>query len=554
VPVVARLPNAAYSPVEQLLPRQPMRGNQETRLRLCGANVSRAFTHEGRALDSQTRLAFESMFARAQVAPLSAAVTKGHPTNGRWLAPPAGTAEGEANRVSNEVLISGQSRTTGSHLHDFSRVRIHADTDAAQAANLLESNAFTVGNHIFFGDNQLDLSSPEGRRLLAHELTHVLQNPQQDSGTQQVNDHAVVFRQSWTEKASKWYEEKKWGIYRAMISGFKKGKTETVTFLRGQIGTAPVSLRSALGTVLDIFDFSLDMVFALLLAIIGLAVGFVEGIVGLITGILKLAYGLLKLIVDYVHALLGKPEAYTEDVNALVSAIKGIPAGLKKIFDDWVERYKKATLEEQVLMGGELIGQVEAFIATFALAGTKAGQATSLTVRAPLEGLQAEKAVAALARAPAVTVTIPAVVPKTVAEGAVVASQMMAMSGGGTGGDAPGAKPEEETGPYKDINDGTVVEPGKDFTPTQKQKIIQANRERNAGRLRSDDPLDPYQDLSDPVKSVGGQPQDPAMAAVDHIVPRAAGGSNSYGNARVISQRYNNILRAKGAKAGAAAK
>jgi hypothetical protein len=302
------------------------------------------------------------------------------------------------------------------------------------------------------------------------------------------------------------------------------------------------------------------MVVALLLAIVGLAVGFVEGIAGLITGILKLVLGLLKLIVDFVVALLGKPEEFTEDLRALAAAMSGIWPGVKKGVADWIERYKKATLEEQVLMGGELTGQIEAFIATFALAGTKAGRAASFTVRAPLEGIQATKGVAALARAQAVTITVPAVVPKTVAEGVVIASQMMAM--GGSGGGAPGGKgaprAEEENGPYKDIKDGTTVEPGRDFTQAQKRKIIEANRERNGGRLRSDDPLDPHQDLSDPVKSVspgmGGGPQDPAMAAVDHNVSKAAGGSNSYGNARVISQDYNNLLRAKGAKAGAGVK
>ncbi len=43
------------------------------------------------------------------------------------------------------------------------------------------------------------------------------------------------------------------------------------------------------------------------------------------------------------------------------------------------------------------------------------------------------------------------------------------------------------------------------------------------------------------------------MASVDHIFPQEAGGSNSYGNARVISQSYNNRLRHK-KKAGAAVK
>ena len=530
--------------------------------------MSRALRHEGQPLDATTRSAFESTFARTRVTPRSAAMIERHPTGGRFLASPASTAEREADHVSGQVLPGGHPRTaegqpgtTGGPPPDFSRVRIHADAAAARTAYLLGANAFTVGSHIFFGAGQLDLSSPKGRRLLAHELTHVLQGPQQESGAPQVNDHTVVYRQSWTEGVSKWYEDKKWAVYRAMIAGFKKGKNATVAFLRGQIRKAPESLQSALGIVLDVYDFFLDMVFALLLAIIGLAVGFVEGIVGLITGIVKLAIGLGKLLVDWMAAVLGKPDAYMEDVNALVAAIKGIPDGIKKIVGDWIERYKKASLEEQVLMGGELVGQIEAFIATFALAGTKAGQATSFTVRVPLKGLQAGQEAAALGGAKAVTVTIPAVVPKTAAEAAVITSQMMATSGGGTGGGDGGKeateapKAEEENGPYKDIKDDTLVEPGRKFTSPQKRKIIKANRERNGGRLRSDDPLDPYQDLSDPVRSVspglGGEPQDPAMAAVDHVVPRAAGGSNSYGNARVISQYYNNLLRAKGAKAGA---
>jgi RHS repeat-associated protein len=116
----------------------------------------------------------------------------------------------------------------------------------------------------------------------------------------------------------------------------------------------------------------------------------------------------------------------------------------------------------------------------------------------------------------------------------------------GSGGGAAAG----ENGPYAGIKDGTQAGPGRAFSPAQKQKIIAANRARNGGKLRSDDPLDPFQDLSAPVKSVspglGGAPQDPAMAAIDHIVPKGAGGTNSYGNARVISQHWNNILRAKG--------
>lgn len=50
--------------------------------------ISRALRYGGRALDDQTRSAFESAFARTGVAPISAAVTERHPASGRLLASP----------------------------------------------------------------------------------------------------------------------------------------------------------------------------------------------------------------------------------------------------------------------------------------------------------------------------------------------------------------------------------------------------------------------------------------------------------------------------------
>jgi hypothetical protein len=110
---------------------------------------------------------------------------------------------------------------------------------------------------------------------------------------------------------------------------------------------------------------------------------------------------------------------------------------------------------------------------------------------------------------------------------------------------AGGTLPPDGDGPYAHIKDNTEIRPGRDFTSTQKPKIIAENRRKNGGRLISDDPADPYQVLSDPVRMLGGVLQDPAMASVDHIIPASKGGTNSYGNARVISQFYNNKLRGK---------
>jgi hypothetical protein len=59
--------------------------------------------------------------------------------------------------------------------HAFGDVRIHTDTKAAASARSVNALAYTVGRNIVFGAGQYAPHSPAGRRLLAHELTHVVQ-------------------------------------------------------------------------------------------------------------------------------------------------------------------------------------------------------------------------------------------------------------------------------------------------------------------------------------------------------------------------------------------
>lgn len=59
--------------------------------------------------------------------------------------------------------------------HDFSRVRVHHDAAAAESAREIDARAYIVGNRVVFGAGQFAEGSQEGRYLLAHELTHVVQ-------------------------------------------------------------------------------------------------------------------------------------------------------------------------------------------------------------------------------------------------------------------------------------------------------------------------------------------------------------------------------------------
>lgn len=58
---------------------------------------------------------------------------------------------------------------------DFSRVRVHADAAAAASASAVQAHAYTVGNHVVFGTGRYQPHGIEGQRLMAHELTHVVQ-------------------------------------------------------------------------------------------------------------------------------------------------------------------------------------------------------------------------------------------------------------------------------------------------------------------------------------------------------------------------------------------
>jgi hypothetical protein len=60
--------------------------------------------------------------------------------------------------------------------HDFSRVRVHVDAKAARSAQAVDALAYTVGEHIVFGAGQYAPGASGGLRLLAHELTHVVQH------------------------------------------------------------------------------------------------------------------------------------------------------------------------------------------------------------------------------------------------------------------------------------------------------------------------------------------------------------------------------------------
>ncbi len=121
--------------------------------------------------------------------------------------------------------------------HDFSRVRIHTDAVAATFARSLNARAFTLGHDLVFGAGEYVPTTEAGQRLLAHELTHVIQQgeappipphpepdnpgldgggreervgttplatPSRDSGRNMLHEISAVSRESRTIRRVKW--------------------------------------------------------------------------------------------------------------------------------------------------------------------------------------------------------------------------------------------------------------------------------------------------------------------------------------------------------------
>jgi len=73
--------------------------------------------------------------------------------------------------------------------HDFANVRVHADAEAAESARALNALAYTVGRDVVFGAGQYAPGTRAGQRLLAHELTHVVQQSAAPSLQRAPADH-----------------------------------------------------------------------------------------------------------------------------------------------------------------------------------------------------------------------------------------------------------------------------------------------------------------------------------------------------------------------------
>jgi hypothetical protein len=91
--------------------------------------------------------------------------------------------EGEVPPIVHDVLRSpGQPLDSATRAfmeprfgHDFSQVRVHTDANAAESSRAVNALAYMVGQDVMFGAGQYAPGTPAGNKILAHELTHVVQ-------------------------------------------------------------------------------------------------------------------------------------------------------------------------------------------------------------------------------------------------------------------------------------------------------------------------------------------------------------------------------------------
>jgi Domain of unknown function (DUF4157) len=118
-----------------------------------------------------------------------------------------GGGGGEVAPPSVEYVLARPGRQLESRLradmegrfgYDFSKVRVHADSEAERSARNVDARAYTVGNHIVFGTGSYEPSTLVGKKLIAHELAHVVQ--QTDTGSTSVVP--IVLRQAASDAAN----------------------------------------------------------------------------------------------------------------------------------------------------------------------------------------------------------------------------------------------------------------------------------------------------------------------------------------------------------------
>jgi Domain of unknown function (DUF4157) len=143
---------------------------------------------------------------QVMAAPAHAVVSGTPPRIQRFAKQPVG--ESNTAPASVDSVIAGSGRPLEPTLrqdmeqrfgHDFSQVRVHTGAAADRSARDVNANAYTAGHNIVFDAARFEPGTHEGRRLIAHELTHVVQQSGSNSTSRVTARQARIFRKPAVE-------------------------------------------------------------------------------------------------------------------------------------------------------------------------------------------------------------------------------------------------------------------------------------------------------------------------------------------------------------------
>jgi Domain of unknown function (DUF4157) len=170
----------------------PIAGKAPPMIGLRPSNASRIHEPQRAGIGNQATLRRLSPRSELQISRKCAACEeedKGHPAVNRSAISRA--TEGGAQPSAVPPIVSGVLSSNGRPMdgatrsffesrfgHNFSRVRIHTGARAAESAHAVDAHAYAVGSHLVFGSNQFSPDTHAGRKLIAHELSHVVQQSQ----------------------------------------------------------------------------------------------------------------------------------------------------------------------------------------------------------------------------------------------------------------------------------------------------------------------------------------------------------------------------------------
>lgn len=411
---------------------------------------------------------------------------------------------------------------------NLSQVRVHADTQAHQFNQSLQSRAFTTGHDIFFRRGEYNPGSLQGQKLIAHELTHVMQQ----SG---ISHPDRIQRTLYAGAKSNLYETSAF-----TYSGANRERpTKATAFIHshtvGQRGATPKAISllhdptdpAGMSDQLRGFDGG---------HIVGLSLGgddkyynIVPMYPGFNRGVWKNLETTIETDATYAYSGLNFEIVITLDYSS--SPDERIPNSLSVIAKaDSVNPKTKAKTRKQVKNYGTKTQPTD--IPTTAR--------LSLADEKKVTGNQSKSVVNATINKAAQT--IQSDYNNALGAAYIKTNKHLPPSSATDYPDDPANRPYE----YLDIltladkiDAKTTFGSRRNFSAEQRKLILQTNMARNGGKIQSDDPNDPI--YNPPHSATELSEQGAAnFPEIDHIIPKSLGGSNQFSNARVVSWLLNN--------------